>query len=586
MPIETLSIKECFVNPEEGERVVPSFHFLNLEDDSPFRFMRLQCKEELRANPYTGVQHTSDYHINKCRESLRLARMERADLFLTPEYCVPLSLIDEVIQNSELQPRPNTLWCLGCEGVSTDDFSEYLTKWGDQAIVGKRSLEEIIENHFVNFILYIFKSKENDKLCLVPQLKLQRMGEPIIVCEGSGLSIGRKVIVFGEESENQLFSLICADAFLPEIKSGQLFFQNREPKRYIILHPQLNPSPRNSDIAALRNSIFGNKSGRDLIYITANWAEGTTISSEGNTPITIETPWTSIYRRFISLDGERDWNETLREIRINNYKHGLGLGFNRTKKYKLWFANKIEHIQQINLFKPFDGGAEITNPLGKVQVEKAYIPNDEQNGWQERNIPFNSDLPLVLSEAAKEEFSYPRSASVEDRDKFFGYCLGHLEKGQLYITDKESNGRISYHIDKHCETEREQGAELIAKLISCLKSKEEFPGQLKRLGENFRFQLAQRGPFNLIPSRGNESEGALAIYADRQNTMKEKVEQFNKSMPGIGWFMDDRICVFSHDISGKLIHYPKYSDEFTSPMKTYHSTDYTEGGVSIESEMD
>lgn len=583
MSIETISIKECFANLEEGNRVVPSFHFLNTDDDSSIRMMRLQCKEELKATPDEGVQHTSDDHVNKCREALRLAHSERIELFVTPEYCIPLSLIDEIIQDPELRPRRNTLWCLGCEGVSVETFDDYINSWRDQALVGKRTLDDIREKKFVNFILYVFISKENDRVCLVPQLKLQRMSESILICEGIGLSIGRKVVVFGEETQNQLFSLLCADAFNPEIKSGQLFFDNLQPKRYIILHPQLNPSPRHSDIAALRNNIFGNQSGREVIYITANWADGTVISTpDDNSLLTIETPWSSIYRRFISLDGERNWIEMLREVRIINYKYGLGLGFHRKKKYKIWFANKVEHIQLVLLSKPFAGGAEIVGPIGKVQAEKAYIPNNINKGWVESEIPFNNILPNTLLTEATQEFSYPIIASIEDRDKFFGYCLGHLEKGELYICDQEFSRRISYHVDKHCERDREQGAELIAKLIRCLKSKDHLPGQLKRLGGEFRFKLAQKTPFNLLPKSGNESQGALVIYSERPSLMKQKVEEIYDSMPGLEGLMEDKVCVFS-DEKGKPVYYPTYSEEYTSPVKTQHSTDFTEGGNSIES---
>ncbi|MGF6952308.1 hypothetical protein QF028_004813 [Neobacillus sp. B4I6] len=586
MSIATIPIKDCFASPEEGERVVPNFHFLDIEDDSPFRLIRLQCKEDLKANQYEGVQHTTNDHMDKCRDAMRLAHTERADLFLTPEYCIPLSLIDEIISNPELRPRTNKLWCLGCEGVSYDKFNEYINSWGDQAIVGKRTLEDIRENHFVNFLLYVFISKEDGRLCLVPQLKVQRMSEPILVCEGSGLTIGSKIIVFGKETENQLFTLLCADAFSPEIKSGHLFFPDRQPKRYIILHPQLNPSPRHPDMAALRNHAFDNTSGKDVIYITANWAYGTTISTGEGSTLSIEIPWSSIYRRFLSYDGERNWKDVLREVRIKNYKYGLGLGFHRTRKYKVWFANKTEHIQQLKLSKPFDGGAELASPLGKVQAEKAYFLNPSRNGWQEGEIPFQEDLPTTLLTEVTQEYIYPLTASVEDRDKFFGYCLGNMKSGQLYISDQESSGRISYHIDKQCEPEREHRAELIVKLIQCLKSKEELPGQLRGLGDNFRFQLAQRTPFNLIPQRGNENQGALAVYEERANSMKHKFEQIYESLGDSAGFMDDKICVFSHEHTGRKVYYPKYSEEYTSPVKTHHSTDFTEGGALIDPEMD
>ncbi|MFD0715695.1 hypothetical protein [Paenibacillus sp. GCM10027626] len=585
MTISIIAIKDCFKDAEEGSRVVPHFNFLDIEDDSPFRFMRMQPKEALAASPDEGVRHTSGHHLKKCREALRTAHMERADLLLTPEYCIPAELIIEIIQNSELQPRPNTLWCLGCQGMSLDSFRDHMMQWGDSAIVGSGALAGMRENRFVNFLLYVFRSKESSKLCLVPQLKLQRMREPLFVCEGAGLSLGKKVIMFGDQSANQLFSIMCADAFHPEIKSGGLFFPNREPRRYIILHPQLNPAPRSPDIAALRNRIFDQTSSRNVIYITSNWAYGTIIQTEDGRPLAIQAPWSSIYRRFISLDGRQSWNEQLREARSLNFRHGLGLGFQPAKKIKVWFAIKSEHLQLILLTKPYDGGAELVQPRAGVQAEKAFIASDSGN-WEHAELPFSSELPAVLAEDAVEEFAYPRTASVENLDKFFGYCLGHLEDGQLSLSDQEHSTRLSCHIDEQCEPGRGQEARRIVRLIRCLRQKDSLPNQLKKFEGNFLFQLGARAPINLLPSSGDEKDGALVIYTDNDVMMDKIVFDIYKALPGVELFLEDKICVFSQNPKGETVHYPYFSELWTSPVHSNHSTEFTQGGLLIDAGLD
>lgn len=587
MTISIIPIRDCFADTEEGRRVVPYFHFLDIEDDSSIRFMRMQPHEALTASPDEGVRHTTSHYMHKCREALRAAHRERADLFMTPEYCIPIELIHEMISQPELQPPPNRLWCLGCQGVSLDAFHNHMMQWGDKAIVGRRTLDNMRENRFVNFLLYAFLSRDGSKLCLVPQLKMQRMREPLFVCEGVGLSYGRKVVMFGESTSNQLFSILCADAFHPEIKSGSVFFPNREQRRYMILHPQLNPSPRNPDIAALRNHIFGATSSRDIIYITCNWANGTTVRAGDGRPLEIRSPWSSIYRRFISLDGQHSWNEQLREARRLNFRHGLGLGFQTANKIKVWFAVKSEHLQIIQLTKPYDGGAELARPVATVQAEKAFVA-DESGNWTQAELTFPTGLPAELANEAVDEFAYPLTAPVEQLDKFFGYCLGHLEDGQLSLTDEERSARLSHHIDDQCEPEREREAGRVIRLIHCLKQKTSLPNQLKRFEGKFLFRLGTRAPFNLLPSSGDERLGALVIYTDRNDTasMKKIVSGVYHAFPGLELFLEDKICVFSRNDSGETVHYPYSSDRWDSPVHSSHSTDFTEGGLLIDAELD
>lgn len=585
MTLSTIAINDCFAEAEAGSSVVPDFHFLDIADDSPFRLMRLQPRGTLTASPDEGVRHASALHLDKCREALRTARNEYADLFVTPEYCIPVALIGEILRDPKLQPRPNTLWCLGCEGISLDPFYDHMMQWEDAAIVSRKPLEDMRENRFVNFLLYVFPAKDGRKLCLVPQLKLQRMNDPQFHCEGAGLSLGKKVVVFGEDSANQLFSIVCADAFHPEIHSGSLFFPDRTQRRYIILHPQLNPAPRHSSIAALRNNMFKLKSARDSLYITSNWADGTTVAAGGSPALRIGAPWSSIYRRFISLDGERSWNERLREIRNRNFRHGLGFGFLPSNKIKVWYAVKSEHLQLIQLTKPYDGGAELPHPPANVRAEKAFVPGESAR-WQPAELPFESALPDILVREAVEEYGYPHTAPAEQLDKFFGYCTGHLEEGQLLLSEEEQSSRISCHIDEQCEPGRVRGARQVARLILRLKNKETLPGQLRRFEGKYRLQPGMYVPFNLLPKSGNETQGALVAYTDDADSMKSIVDRIYNALPSLVPFIKDNICIFSHNEYDESVHYPVFSNLYTSSERTSHSTDFTEGGPLIDAELD
>ncbi|MET3846520.1 hypothetical protein [Paenibacillus sp. OAE614] len=572
MSVITIPVRDCFKTAELGTQLVPSFPFLNTTNDAAIRLMRLQSKAELTADPHRGVYTISTTHLSKCREVLRLARKDRMELLVTPEYCIPAVLITEMLEDEALQPRPGALWVLACEGMALDDFYGHIMRWRDIAEVGLRAVEGSHEIEFVNFILYVFRSADNSRICLVPQWKMQRMSDQRFVCEGAGLSVGNKVIVFGEAAANQLFTIVCADAFKPGITTSSLWFPNQEQRRYIVLHPQLNPSPRHPEVTQFRSSLFSTTAGRDLIYITANWAEGTTITSQGSTH-RLDSPWSTIYRRFINYGGDQGWLDQLRETRKHNYAHGLGLGFTE-QRHKVWYAHKKEHALQIHLVKPYDGGAEIAQAREKVKMIRAFVASEDQHGWVESELPFEELLPTSLITEATNEFSHINTLDIEQRDKLFGYSLGHLEKGQLVLTAYERSARMSYHIDAQCEPERQRSAELLVRLIQRLKQKDKLPWVTQRFRGKFLYKPASQKPLNIIPESGNEREGVLVIYTDRPNEMKQLVESLIKE----DWFLENRISVLSQNHQGDGLEYPEYSDEFTSPERSSHSTDYTHGG--------
>lgn len=572
MTVTTIPVKECFGTVELGKELVPSFPFLETTDDTAIRFMRLQSKAELTADPSRGVFAASAAHYSKCKEVLRLARADRMELLVTPEYCIPGALITEMLQDKSLQPRPGALWVLACEGMTLDVYDDYITRWKDNAEVGLRATEGKHESEFVNFILYVFCSSDNSKLCLVPQWKMQRMRDERFVCEGAGLSVGNKVIVFGEAAANQLFTIVCADAFKPGLINPNLWFPNQHNRNYIVLHPQLNPSPRHPEITQFRSSLFKTTAGRNLVYITANWAEGTTLTFPGGKH-RIESPWSTIYRRFINYGEDKGWIDQLRETRKHNYAHGLGLGFTE-QRLKVWYAHKTEHIVKIFLVKPYDGGAEIAQPKEKVKVIQAYVTSANQDSWVVSELPFEESLPASLIKEATGEFSHTITLDIEQRDKLFGYSLGHLEKGQLVLTGNEQSARMSYHIDAHCEPERQRNAEIIVKLIQRLKRKDSLPWVLKRFDGKFLYMPVSQKPLNIIPEFGNERSGVLVIYTERPDNMKQLVEVLTNE----DWYLEDRISVLSQNTEKGELEYPEYNDEFTSPKRSSHSIEYTHGG--------
>lgn len=584
MTITMLPIEKCFSETEIG--IIPTFDFLDTESPD-FRFMRMQPKGHLTADSLTGVKSSDPSHLDKCREALSIAHTENVDLFMTPEYSIPIILIKEIINNQRLQPPPKKLWCLCCEGITYEEFNENLNQWSDYVYLGKRSLDDITINSFVGVMLYIFQSQEGDKICIVPQSKFQPMREDLHLCERIGLSRGKHIVLFGEQLQNRLASIICADAYHPDIKDSHIFFPNGIEQKYIILHPQLNSAPRNGEISALRNNIFGEERGQHTIYITANWAVGTSIAlQQMEQPVVIRTPWSSIYRRYINFNGE-PWNQSLLRMRQENFNYGLGFGFERYRKYKVWYAHKLEHIHILLIRKPFGGGPELIRPSGTVQAIRSLIPNEVNDNWINSNLTFDRELPSFLVLEANGDYEFPIRASIDDRDRFFSYCLGQREEDELWLHENELSYRSSYHIDDACESLRERKLMNITKLIRFLKRLEQghFPSQLQRIKGGFKFNLVPKFPINVVSKSPYEKDGALVIYVEREMDMKQKVEQMIQQHGE--FIMETRVCVFStSDITGEIIYYPVLNDDWTVSDRVEQTTEYTQGGLSIEQSDD
>jgi hypothetical protein len=580
MAISLLPVENCF-SVQENSRVVPDFRFLQTTS-ADFRLMRMQPSGVLLANHRSGVYSPNPLHLNKCREALIIANTEHVDVLLTPEYSVPLDLIDEIVRNPHLQPLQGTLWCLCCEGVEWEAFLNHIIIWEENAFVSRKTMDELQRSSFIGCLLYIFLSHSGEKLCIVPQFKCQHMREALDVCERAGLSIGNKIVLFGEKSPNRLATIICADAYHEEIRTSRIFFQEGVERKYIILHPQLNNSPRHSEMSELRTNMFNWECGYHTLYITANWATGTTIELEGlqQHRTEIKGPWSSVYRRYISSG--QSWYERLQHARESNFQRGLGFAFREKINYKIWYAHKAEHIHISLLRKPFGGGQQISVAHGSVTLLNSYIINDSQDGWRESELFFDNSLPVILLQEATGDYEFPIHASVEERDRFFGLCLGSDKQSVYVMDDTELSGRISYHIDDDSEYDRELKAEKVVKLFHNLKglSLQKYPSQLKRLKGGYKLGLLdEQTPYNVIAKDNQDDEGLLAIYAERLNEAKTIYEHKKREF---GVYMKTKICIFYSTLQGGVDYYPTLNDNITAPERVEQSINYTEGGRSIE----
>lgn len=554
--------------------LVPSFSFADTRRPT-IRLLRLQCLGQLTADDRRGPQLPDEAHYALCKEALGVARETRADLLLTPEYSFPLELIGELAANPQLQPPPGKLWCLACQGETFARFEDLLGGWAETARVVRPPAEHVEPRDFVCALVYAFMGADGHTLCIVPQLKLHASGDPELYCEGDALSRGTAVYVFGADRPNRLCSIICADAFHPDLNAG-LFFPEGAGN-WIILHPQLNKKPRHPSMVRLRDTIFSRTEGRHVVYITANWAASTEVGSPPSS-MRIAAPWSCIYMKHAE-----EWLNRLRAARADNLSKGLGFAYWDEAKVKVWYAHKREHLQLIAIEKPNPATAEVNAVPAGAKALRTYIPDETRLRWREAELPFDEGLPPELAAALGGSFDYPLAAPIERRDRFFGLCLGHGEEGQLsFAADggggREVGGRLGLHIDDDCEPLRYEDADRVGKLIDCLRvAPERLPVQLRHMRKGFHFRLDDAYPqFNLFPTGGDERDGAWVVYARNERKAREMAQRLCRR---VGKDREHRVCVFSTRTGGhETVAFPVGDVDFTSPARVKPHVEFTEGG--------
>lgn len=533
--------------------------------DNPqgFKLMRLQCKGTMQVDHNEGILVNNTEHEILCLKMLELARNCNADLLLTPEYSFPLHLIDLIIDNMKLQPKRGKIWCLACQSASCKSFRDTISGWKNKgALVLTESLDTCSEVRFINALVYILLL-DDGQICIIPQLKTYPMSDKDFIGEQSGLSIGRTIFLIGQSQTNMFCALLCADVLNDRCINHQALFHSASGKGLIILHPQLNPSPRHNVFANLRHGIFEQADGYNSIYITSNWAYGTKIMPIKGKEEIISHPWSCLY-----FKSSTDWLEQTRAIRLQNAQNGLGFAYWADPRVNIWYSNKEANLQLMEIKKPRQAGTLLTVPNHDVTNIQTWVPNLE-NDWHLK-IFSHWDMTDHVNNLRGTPYDYPIGVDLEARDRFFGLCFGDLEEGQLSTDSLERCHRMSLHIDDECENQRILEGEKFEILVDRLQNN--MPPHIYGLGPVHKFELSPNGYFNLlfISNDGTNTFTALVAYID-SDSIAERTSKRYQDMVGEDY--RSQVCVFSR--TGKS--YPPYNIKITDPNGVSDIIDYTQG---------
>ena len=562
-----------------------------------FTLMRPQFFATFEYDETNGPVIYDEAFDQLCEDLIKKAKYENVDVLITPEYCISLDIITKIVSDTSdsLKPNLGKIWCLCCQGTKYDIFLQYLNKFEELgAKVVRYAVETATIKSFVNSLIYVFRLTDGS-ICILPQLKTQIMGDRDLLCEGMGMSVGKVVYKFGKECPNQLCTIICADAL--NFRYISLSNINNGNENIILLHPQLNEKPRNSTFCRLKYNLYDSTECDNMIYITVNWAYCTKLIHRNNphpdTTLSIINPWSCIYVKDIS----NQWLEQQRCLRNDNFSKGLGFGYFNTCKLKVWYCLKNEIIHLLTIKKPKLNGPNVAVPRDDVIVKKLYITEGRRYLTEKEYISDNDNLKDLLKIREDEiDYNFPIRAEKENRDKFFGVCLGDLEIGQLSIGDNEICNIVSIHIDDECEGQRLKLIDNFNKLVELLKAGE-LPFNMKNLFYSHMFSL-EDCIFNLVSKDNNVRAKAIVSYVPYEPDAKrvsckmiEKAKnreiELNKDIiyelisensegreNEIRKFITKTyVCVFTQERgTTRIITYPEYKPEITSSDRVLDGT--------------
>ena len=244
---------------------------------APYQALLCQPGGTLESSPQRIGNLDSTAAAPAYRALLGKATTSHADLVLTPEYSVPWSVFNDIIQG-HLIPPEGALWALGFESITPVELRRLAAAVASAAqptvlLHEPLNHRQAQQRTFIDPLVYVFWAREDntgaDVLCALVQFKTVGSRDPDHV-ERDHLYLGTTVYKFTAARNNPiaLLGLICSDAFE---------FADRVTDHHdslLLLHIQLNQKPGHDAYAAYRRRLFEIASNSRVELLCLNWAAG------------------------------------------------------------------------------------------------------------------------------------------------------------------------------------------------------------------------------------------------------------------------------------------------------------------------
>lgn len=446
------------------------------------RIMLYQHEGTLFANnERIGNNIASD---NQFISACRLAKESEADLFMTPEYSCPWSVIELILGEENLLPNNKKLWALGCESISLDNLALFKNQVENDQIIFKYDVDIPANGrNYVDPLVYIFKAKIEGavKTIVLVQFKTLHMG----VWGGGDIErdniiLGKKIYILKNRiSSIHLFTLICSEAMnlRKELNDEASEKLDWEDKPYLILHPQFNPKPYHEDFIDFRRFVF-NQEHKEIISL--NWQLNSKVGGDSLLPQ--KNGRSGFYVRSNELN--------LKDSRINkNHKKGLYY-FNNTKGRHTYLLSSLPHLYLIeNSPLKITGGVEAQQRRDGPETLKAYEFNQDE--FVEIEEVDDTQVTYLNSVGCTNNFLISEDKCVIKKERLVSLSTGKVDGSASWWeiqnvdsfrmkSSNEINNRltVSRNDDPESLAKRSSYCEAIAELEKIIEEKNILPDNI------------------------------------------------------------------------------------------------------------
>lgn len=491
----------------------------------PYRVMLLQPSGVIEANEIRVGHADAALGHTLCSNFLSIAIQTHSDLTVAPEYCVPWSVVHEIIEG-RYRPPVGALWVLGCESISPTEIQALAERCNadGRCAFHHETLDprQVVQKRYVDPLLYVFWTKDSDGqpvLFLLTQFKTVACRDYRDV-EQTSLCVGQQVYVFNRGLDRMgLLSIICSDAFdfCGHVDQAHL--------NCLLIHIQLNPKPAHGDYAAYRARLCAVGTNSHVELLCLNWAQN--IREVKGVGKYVEwkniagSAWYAPPTKFGCDDGLID------EL------HRRGLYYNvLAQRWHSFFLNFEGQVLQLQKQKLLFLGEQALVPKNFVAVEDRWTWNEGLNSWEAGAIAhdgfaivligYNAIAGPLQHVAQESPLAVERAIEIlvgPRGNPTTWYAVNELDALHLDL-DEESIRRVTVHQEfepsRPGVAYRRRRLQRAHDAIGLAQSDVPWPAPVRDLADGFQFAWRREAPHhNVDPVAGVRGSAALVYLADQ-----------------------------------------------------------------------
>lgn len=495
-------------------------------DRTPYGLMLLQPEGPIEGSGDRVGHADSVRAAELCTRFLERSVAAKADLVVTPEYCLPWAVVGAIgATDSPLVPEPGGLWVLGCESITPDALAELVGELRSAGhFVHHEPLASLgnVTGRYVDPLVYVFWATTPDgakRLCCFIQFKTYPCRDKLDI-EITSLRTGHEIYRFGDGVQAiRLLTLICSDTF----QCNDSMIQQQH-EYCLLLHIQLNQKPADDNYARYRAHLIavGSKSRVELLCL--NWAAPVDEKAENGGLISWENNSGSAL--YVPPDGHRPEDGHIVAL------HRAGIYYSLTDKKARWhtfYLNSSAHALLLQKEKVAHRGPVALEPQFCLNVSRRWRWNGAwvedptpDDGFAGALAPYNA-LPVPLQnlvahcplavERTLEMLTVPEDKTSE------WHTLGRLGAVQVALPesirrvtveqepDPESKGRAF----RKLRLERAQGA------LTLPGAGVPWPGGVADLEQGFAFTWMAADPHRNVTATASGKRATVIFLGDESD---------------------------------------------------------------------